>query len=1016
MQARLEAAELALAESEAREAALADGHARLLAGQADAFRAAINGVPLDETLDILSQGAREQFGGGVRCVFYMVEPSGTQLQRIAGNSDPTILPVDGYRVARDALGCGLAMYTGDAVITPDVRQDPKWEGWLWLAEKHNYRALWCFPIAAKAMTSVAIFALYFDLPRQPAARDLDIVNIVTGAASIIISQHQEIADRQRAEEEVRGNEERRAFLLALSEVLRPLADPSEIEGVTAQRLAEHFAASNVNYASVEMDNGAEYYVVRRDFAAQGRRSIRGRYRFENYPAVGQHLRTGQTMTSGDISRDPRLSEDDRALYAANDISSFAVVPLIKASRLAAILAVHDSRPRHWTDADLSLLTEVADRTWVAIERARSEGVLRESEVRQAFLLKLSDALGLIDNDDAMKAMACKLISEHLCVHRVTFCDIKGDEENFIASGTHADGLPPLELGTPVAFGEDIVRRLRAGDLVVSNDVKHDSRLLPRERQQLLASGVAAFILVLLSRQGRGVAALALQHGRAREWNTAEIGLARDAAERVCEAAKRSHAEAALRESEGRFRQFAEASSGALWIRDAVTLAMEYVSPSISKIYGVEIEAFLGDMSNWVSMIIPEDRESAIGHIECALNGEPAVHEFRIQRANDHVFRWIRNIDFPLRDAQGNIQRVGGIAEDVTEAKQLAQHQSILLAELQHRVRNIMAMIRSMTNRTATGVESVDEYRNMLSGRLMALARVQALLTRQANTGGSLKSVVESEIGAQAHHDGQYVLSGPDIMLSPKAVEVLTLAFHELATNALKYGALSSSGGRVSVRWSTSERRGKPWLILDWIEEGVASREHPTRRGFGSDLIEGKIPYELGGKGKLSIEASGARCHLELPLREAESILETDAPMPATVFGGVLDMSEAADLTGRRVLVVDDDYFMASDTAAALRSAGANVLGPCPSEDPARKLVETASPTAAVVDLNLGGGGPKFEIAYLLKARGIPFVFVTGYDAGVIPPDLASFERLQKPVQLRSIVDAIGALPAPSPAS
>jgi CheY-like chemotaxis protein len=194
-----------------------------------------------------------------------------------------------------------------------------------------------------------------------------------------------------------------------------------------------------------------------------------------------------------------------------------------------------------------------------------------------------------------------------------------------------------------------------------------------------------------------------------------------------------------------------------------------------------------------------------------------------------------------------------------------------------------------------------------------------------------------------------------------------------------------------------------------MEEGAPPRGPITRRGFGTDLIEGKIPYELSGTGKITIEPGGARCHLEFPLKEGESILETDSPVPTTIFGGTLDMSGAPDLSARTVLVVEDDYYLAGDTAAALRGAGATVLGPCPSEDATLDLLESNTPTHAVLDLNLGGGGPRFKIAHALRERGVPFVFLTGYDSASVPADLADVVRLQKPLPLRDIVEAVATL-------
>ena len=523
--------------------------------------------------------------------------------------------------------------------------------------------------------------------------------------------------------------------------------------------------------------------------------------------------------------------------------------------------------------------------------------------------------------------------------------------------------------------------------------------------------------VPLAKAGVLEAAFCVVQTTARAWTTAEIGIVEDTAERLWSAIQRGRAEAELRESEERFRQFAHAAAEGTWIRNAETLEMEYVSPVASRIYGVEPQALFGGVQHWAGLILPEDRDVALARLGEARRGGVMVHEFRIQRPSDGAFRWIRSTDFPLFDGQGGVQRVGGLAEDVTEAKLAIEHQGVLLAELQHRVRNIMALLRSITNRTGEGAETVSDYRDLMMGRLLAFARVQALLTRTANVSVGIASLVHDEVSMHVQHDSQFVIGGPDITLSPKAVEVLTLAIHELATNAVKYGALSVPDGRVTVLWSTFEKRGGPWLAFDWTEEGAPARPAlapgtPRRCGFGSELIEGRIPYELRGRGQITIEPSGARCHLEFPLQEGASILETGAPQGTTVFGGAIDMTGEPNLDGRRILVVEDDYYLATDTARALRGAGAEVIGLCATEADARAELEEQRPDAAVVDINLGLG-PSFKLAERLKDRGIPFVFTTGYDAEVIPAEFEQVERLEKPLQLRQIIDAVARLTSPA---
>lgn len=467
---------------------------------------------------------------------------------------------------------------------------------------------------------------------------------------------------------------------------------------------------------------------------------------------------------------------------------------------------------------------------------------------------------------------------------------------------------------------------------------------------------------------------------------------------------------AIRESDERFRQFGQASSDGLWIRDAASFALEYASRAMEDIYGVDREALAADPKLWAALIVPEDRDEALTCVERVKAGDSVAHEFRIQRPSDLEFRWIRSLAFPL-SAEGSVAaRIGGISSDITEEKLLAEHQAVLLAELQHRVRNIMAIIRSIVARTAESAADIGDYVELLAGRLLTLARVQALLTRAANASVGFATILSEELEAQATHAGQFTVSGPDVDLGPKAAETMTLAIHELTTNALKYGALSTLTGSVDVRWRVENRSGTRWLIFDWIESGAPDRgplPAVRRQGFGSELIEGRVPYELNGHGEVRIEASGARCHIEFPLADGASLLETDAPQLAKVFGGGIDMTGEADLTGQTILVVEDEYYLAADTARAVKAAGADVLGPFASEDAARSAVAAGSGTitGAILDINLRGGR-SFGLAGELLKAGVPFLFVTGYDEEVIPDEFRAVKRLQKPVEFRTMISEL----------
>jgi PAS domain S-box-containing protein len=341
--------------------------------------------------------------------------------------------------------------------------------------------------------------------------------------------------------------------------------------------------------------------------------------------------------------------------------------------------------------------------------------------------------------------------------------------------------------------------------------------------------------------------------------------------------ERKEAEEALRASEERFRQFGEASTDVLWIRNAETLQWEYLSPAFEAVYGESRERALAgnNLRNWSEQILPEDRDHALDSITRVRAGERVTFEFRITRS-DGQMRWMRDTDFPLLDQTGRVQRIGGIGQDITERKQAEEalrasegRARLLLGELQHRVRNTLAVIRSITRRTAETSTSVEDYAMHLDGRINAFARVQTAVARDPTAGLDLTDLVADELLTYVAHDGEQVkIAGPAVRLKPKAAETFGLAVHELATNAVKHGALSVPQGRIRIAWRVQNGSDPPRLVFEWKESGLADRTAKRRRrGFGTDLLERTLTYELKAKTVQTFELDGLRCTIELPMTE-----------------------------------------------------------------------------------------------------------------------------------------------------
>ncbi|MGN6059529.1 MAG: CheR family methyltransferase, partial [Sphingomicrobium sp.] len=191
---------------------------------------------------------------------------------------------------------------------------------------------------------------------------------------------------------------------------------------------------------------------------------------------------------------------------------------------------------------------------------------------------------------------------------------------------------------------------------------------------------------------------------------------------------------------------------------------------------------------------------------------------------------------------------------------------LLLSELQHRVRNTLGIVKSITRRTAETSGSMDEMAALLSSRLDAFARVQAAVTRNPEEGVSLKNLVADELLAHGLRDGDTVeIDGPDIRLKARAAESMSLAVHELATNAIKHGPAGVNGGRVAVQWELNGDGGERQLDFRWFEPSDGSAVKPKREGFGFELLTRGLPYDLNGKTRLEFGDGGIEFNMQVPL-------------------------------------------------------------------------------------------------------------------------------------------------------
>jgi two-component system CheB/CheR fusion protein len=274
---------------------------------------------------------------------------------------------------------------------------------------------------------------------------------------------------------------------------------------------------------------------------------------------------------------------------------------------------------------------------------------------------------------------------------------------------------------------------------------------------------------------------------------------------------------------------------------------------------------------------PDDRLHASAAWSGAAEGGGFEVEYRIRRASDGAYRWFQTRVTPVRDEHGEIVEWIGTSTDVNDLRDLQERQSVLVAELQHRTRNLISVVRQMAQKTARGSSGLDDFRERFRDRLDALARVQGLISRlNEHDRVTFDELIHTELaahGVEAGQDNRVTIEGPSgIRLRSTTVQTLAMALHELATNAVKYGALGQPEADLAIRWRIDDEAAapgdQPWLHIDWRESGVTMPAPVTASsggGQGRELIERALPYQLAARTTYVLESDGVHCSIAMPV-------------------------------------------------------------------------------------------------------------------------------------------------------
>jgi PAS domain S-box-containing protein len=427
---------------------------------------------------------------------------------------------------------------------------------------------------------------------------------------------------------------------------------------------------------------------------------------------------------------------------------------------------------------------------------------------------------------------------------------------------------------PTFGGQGVVR---------SNDITKDPRYGRNAPFQGMPEGhlpVRSYLAVpVVTRDGAVLGALLFGHPEPDRFNAhAEsllVGLAAQAAVSIESVRTREAAEAELaqrRDAEERLKFALESGRLGSWELDVET--RDYLASDICKAnYGrAPLDSF--GFADLVASVHPGDRPRMTAAIEDAIrHGADYDIEYRVRTPAGDT-RWVHARGRAAQTADnGGARRMAGVSLDVTDRKRAEERQKLLVNELNHRVKNTLVSVQSIASQTLRTTDTPQAFRDAFEGRLMALSHTHNLLTEQNWEGASLREIFDFELEAFAARDRFVFDYSRDLQLSPKATVAFGMAVHELATNALKYGALSIPGGGVRVAWSLEARPdpdAEPMLRLTWTEHGgppVAAV--PTRRGFGARLLEKGLAGELSAQVDLTYASLGLVCTMRLPIRALE---------------------------------------------------------------------------------------------------------------------------------------------------
>jgi PAS domain S-box-containing protein len=513
----------------------------------------------------------------------------------------------------------------------------------------------------------------------------------------------------------------------------------------------------------------------------------------------------------------------------------------------------------WTHLSVGLVRDERGRAVHFLSSVKDISRRKAAAGRQEFLLALNEGLRGLSDPQAMMECATRLIAETLRVAQVGFGEIDEAQQNVTVHRDWNDGRVPSVVGTwrMDDFGSAFIIELKQGKTVSITDIRQDRRTsAPEVVTAYEAIATRSILDVPLVKDGRLRAILFIHEPEPRIWGQEETVLVEDACERLWSAVERARAELQLRESEVFARSVVESSPDCIKVLDLEGRLQFLNGPGRC---AMEVDDFTCiQYGVWAELWPEETRPEVVRAIQAAAQGRAGRFTAFCPTMKGTPKWWDVSVT-PVLGPNGKPARLLSISREITSMKQAEERLRLMMGELNHRVKNTLATVQAVVTLSARSADSVVDYKTRVLNRLTGLAKTNDLLTQSSWAGADLRTLLCSELDIYDDERGERVkLDGPEVALSARLAVSVSMVVHELTTNAAKYGALSLPQGRVAVSWRLRGENGHKRLSLTWVEQGGPPVTPPTRRGFGSKMIQEALARELNADIRVDYLSEGLR--------------------------------------------------------------------------------------------------------------------------------------------------------------